>query len=65
MKRIFAALTAALCLSLSITGCSSEEELVSRKPFPEFSAEDMDGNTVTNEVFSEYDVTLVNFWNNG
>lgn len=27
-----------------------------------FSAEDMDGNAVTEEIFSEYDLTMVNLW---
>ena len=24
-----------------------------------------EGNQITEEVFSDYDVTIVNFWNNG
>ena len=29
---------------------------------PEFSTTDMDGNKVTNDIFAEYDLTVVNFW---
>lgn len=25
----------------------------------------MEGNTITNDIFAEYDVIIVNFWNNG
>lgn len=57
-------LTAALGLSLSACG-SSGEELVSKTPFPTFSEQDTQGNTVTSEIFADYDATIVNFWNNG
>ena len=29
---------------------------------PEFSTTDMDGNKVTNNIFADYDLTVVNFW---
>lgn len=62
-----------ICLFLTLTlsavflaGCGAQEQdLVSKTPFPEFSETDMDGNTITNDIFSNYDVTIVNFWNNG
>lgn len=63
-KSIFAALAAALVLGLTACG-ASEEELVSKTPFPEFSELDTQGNTVTSEVFADYDATIINFWNNG
>ena len=63
-KAIFAALAAALVLGLTACG-ASEEELVSKTPFPEFSELDTQGNTVTSEVFADYDATIINFWNNG
>lgn len=63
-KSIFAALAAALVLGLTACG-TSEEELVSKTPFPEFSELDTQGNTVTSEVFADYDATIINFWNNG
>lgn len=65
MNRIFAALLAAV-LALGLTACSSsQEDLVSKTPFPEFSEVDTQGNPVTNDIFSDYDATIVNFWNNG
>lgn len=58
-----------LVLSVSaglMAGCGTQEqELVTKKPFPEFSETDMEGNAVTNDIFAEYDATIVNFWNNG
>lgn len=66
MKRIVS-----LCLLLAmsaavLTGCGSQkQDLVSKTPFPEFSEADTEGNTITNDIFADYDVTIVNFWNNG
>lgn len=58
-----------LTLALStvfLAGCGAQkQDLVSKTPFPEFSETDMDGKAITNDIFSEYDVTIVNFWNNG
>lgn len=65
MKKIISAfLTASLALGLAACG-SSGDELVSKTPFPEFSELDTLGNTVTNEIFADYDATIINFWNNG
>lgn len=53
------------CLAI-LTGCGAQQDqLISKTPFPEFSDTDMQGNPVTNDIFSEYDATIVNFWNNG
>lgn len=53
-------------LLLGLTACSSSgDELVSKSPFPEFSESDTQGNVVTNDIFSDYDATIINFWNNG
>ena len=58
-----------LILALStvfLAGCGTQkQDLVSKTPFPEFSETDMDGNTITNDIFADYDVTIINFWNNG
>lgn len=60
-----AALLAAV-LAIVMVGCSSsDDELVSRTPFPEFSEVDTSGNEVTDDIFADYDATIVNFWNNG
>lgn len=62
-KKICTLLTTALVLGLS--ACSSSDELVSKMPFPTFTEVDTEGNEVTNDIFSEYDATILNFWNNG
>lgn len=61
--RLFLVLVMSIVL---FAGCGSQEqELVSKTPFPEFTETDMEGNTITNDIFAEYDVIIVNFWNNG
>ena len=65
MKKMIAALLSA-CLVLGTTACSSsQDDLVSKTPFPEFSEADTQGNKVTNDMFADYDATILNFWNNG
>lgn len=48
------------------TGNSSEEQEIGENRFPvnmpQFTTTDMDGNKVTNDIFAEYDLTVVNFW---
>ena len=48
------------------TGNSSEEQKIGENGvtvnMPEFSTTDMDGNKVTNDIFADYDLTVVNFW---
>ena len=45
---------------------SSGQQEISENGFPvnmpEFSTTDMDGNKVTNDIFADYDLTVVNFW---
>lgn len=38
---------------------------MSKTPFPEFSEADTQGNTVSSDIFADYDATIINFWNNG
>ena len=65
MKKMIPVVLAA-ALVIGLTACSSSgDELVSKTPFPEFSELDTQGNTVTNDIFSDYDATIINFWNNG
>ena len=65
MKHIKSGILAAV-LVLGLTACaSSHDELVTRTPFPTFSEVDTQGNPVTNDIFADYDSTIVNFWNNG
>ena len=65
MKKIICTLLAAASV-LGLTACSSSnDELISKTPFPEFSEVDTQGNTITNDIFADYDATILNFWNNG
>lgn len=49
-----------------LVGCGSQKtDLVSKISFPEFTEVDTDGNEISSDIFSDYDVTIVNFWNNG
>lgn len=45
----------------SETESAAEESDVSGA-MPEFSVKDLEGNTVTNDIFSQADITVVNFW---
>lgn len=74
MKRIVSVLLiVAMCSALWACGSKEEEEQVDSvkalsafSSFPEtmpgFSTEDLEGNTVTDDIFSQADVTVVNFW---
>lgn len=58
-------ITVTVCLALSLTACGKGGEIKpSSKPFPEISATDTSGNAITNDIFGDYEITLVNFWNN-
>lgn len=66
MKKQIILFLAAAALTAALIGCGSKKDtLLTVKPFPELSDTDMDGNPVTNEIFSGYDATIVNFWSNG
>lgn len=60
-----------LCIILSsipillLAGCGSTEIEATKKPFPEFQGVDFQGNTITNDIFKDYDATVINFWTNG
>ena len=66
LRRIATLAAAALLGAALLAGCSSpDDELVSKTPFPEFSAVDTDGESIGSDVFGDWDATIVNFWNNG
>jgi thiol-disulfide isomerase/thioredoxin len=47
------------------TGSVPDEAAAPAEPFDvlkDFTATDLDGNTVTQEIFSDYDLTMVNMW---
>ncbi len=45
----------------TVTETEPKESDVSES-MPEFSVKDLEGNTVTNDIFSQADITVVNFW---
>lgn len=71
-RKKYAALCAALLLISAATGCAGTpnnskgtENTVSSPAspsFPAFSATDLDGNTITESIFSEKDLTVLNIW---
>lgn len=66
MKRIVSLIISAVMVSAVLAGCGAQEsDLVSKEPFPEFSEVDTEGNAISSDIFTDYDVTIVNFWNNG
>lgn len=66
MKKISIFLLCVIAIGSILTGCGSKEkDLVSITPFPEFSEMTVDGENITNDIFKDYKVTIVNFWNNG
>ena len=66
MRKIIRLFLVLVMSTALFAGCGSQEqELVSKMPFPEFTEADMEGDAITNDIFAEYDVTIVNFWNNG
>lgn len=41
---------------------TSEQSQFESTPLGDFSAQDFEGNTVTKEIFADYDLTMVNLW---
>lgn len=66
MKKLISLLIGAAVFSAILAGCSSQEaDLVSKEPFPEFSEVTIEGNAISNDIFADYDATIVNFWYTG
>lgn len=64
MKKLISIVLIAACI-LSLAACGNEKIQATIKPFPEFKGVDFADNTVNNNLFKDYDVTVVNFWSNG
>ena len=64
MKKLMSILLVAICM-LSLAACGNSEIEATIKPFPEFEGVDFNGNTVNNDIFKDYDATIINFWTNG
>ena len=66
MKKAVSFILSAVCLAAVLSGCASDSgALLTKTPVPAFSETDTAGNTVSHAMFSAYDATIVNFWNNG
>ena len=63
MKKWICLLLASVMM-VSLAACGDSEIETTIAPFPEFKATDFEGNSLTNEMFGDYDVTIVNFWLN-
>lgn len=68
-RRIWRVISAISILSVVIfaAGCAHSEESKTESvqnitPFPEFTTVDLDGNEVTQEIFGEKKLTMVNVW---
>lgn len=64
MKKLMSILLVAICM-LSLAACGNSEIEATIKPFPEFEGVDFNGNAVNNDIFKDYDATIINFWTNG
>lgn len=64
MKKIFSIALAATCL-LTLAACGGGDIEATVEAFPEFKGSDFAGTAVSNDIFKDYDVTVVNFWSNG
>lgn len=63
-KKLLCILLSAVSI-LSLTGCGSTKIEATKKPFPAFEGVDFEGNTMNNDIFKDYDATVINFWTNG
>ncbi|MEG1593405.1 MAG: TlpA disulfide reductase family protein [Oscillibacter sp.] len=64
MKKLLS-LSLALACVLSLAACAGGEIEATIAPFPEFTATDFEGTVFTNEMFRDYEATIVNVWSNG
>lgn len=67
MKKIIFLVGVVLTTILTLTACSNETDSIkaTETPFPTVEGVELYGGKINNEVFADYDATIVNFWNNG
>ncbi len=63
MKKVIAILTTGLLIAVLTVGCGQK----SSEPAPNgnlssFTAQDIQGNTVTQDILANYDITMINIW---
>lgn len=62
-KMISVILALALALCFAVPAASADEAAFLGEPFPDFTAEDTEGNTFTlSEALKSHDAVLINFW---
>lgn len=72
MKRRIVCFLMSLTLALGFSACGTNESadgnyddvFASLESFPAFEGKDFDGNDVTESIFADHSITLVNFWFN-
>lgn len=64
MKKCISILLSMVCM-LSLAACGGGDIEATKEAFPQFEGTDFEGNAVNNDIFKEYDATIVNFWTNG
>ncbi|MEG1243179.1 MAG: TlpA family protein disulfide reductase, partial [Oscillospiraceae bacterium] len=64
MKKLISILLAVTCL-FSLAACGSGEIEATVKPFPKFEGMDFEGKDINNDIFKDYDATVITFWSNG
>lgn len=63
--KIISAVMCVLCICLIFASCSeqkSEDENTQDGVMSSFNAEDINGNAVTQDIFKDYKITMINFW---
>lgn len=71
MKKMTVYFLMLLMLVFGITGCGSENDKTGMKSFddidkvPAFACKDLDGNDVSEDIFSDSKLTLINIWATG
>lgn len=63
MKKLMSMILVCMCMLL-FAACGTGEIKATVEAFPEIQAVDFNGNPVSNEIFKDYDATIVNFWSN-
>lgn len=62
MKKIIIGATLALVLPVLLTGCDFSDAGQGEPPRVAFNAVTLDGETVSESIFAEYDLTMINIW---
>ena len=63
MKKIISLLLG-IMLAVVFTACTGKSENTTLENFPQIQGTDFNGNVITNDIFKDYDATLVNVWIN-